>query len=131
MALINCPDCNTEVSDSAEKCPRCGRPIAKKEINKKVRIKIPVFTSTFLQVALNAEVVANGKVIWSGKSGNIASFEIDAPVQVTIRTVGNKGLHNPVVGNIEPGCKYSAVQDKGLHWKATWIITEVDMIDSE
>jgi hypothetical protein len=28
MALINCPDCNTAVSDSAPACPNCGRPIA-------------------------------------------------------------------------------------------------------
>ncbi|WP_140308924.1 zinc ribbon domain-containing protein, partial [Vibrio parahaemolyticus] len=24
MALINCPECETEVSDSALKCPKCG-----------------------------------------------------------------------------------------------------------
>lgn len=24
MALINCPECSTEVSDSALKCPKCG-----------------------------------------------------------------------------------------------------------
>lgn len=24
MALINCPECQTEVSDSALKCPKCG-----------------------------------------------------------------------------------------------------------
>jgi len=28
MALINCPDCGTEVSDAAPACPKCGRPIA-------------------------------------------------------------------------------------------------------
>lgn len=28
MALINCPDCASEVSDAAPACPRCGRPIA-------------------------------------------------------------------------------------------------------
>jgi uncharacterized paraquat-inducible protein A len=28
MALITCPDCNNQVSDEAEKCPKCGRPIA-------------------------------------------------------------------------------------------------------
>ncbi|WP_291779172.1 hypothetical protein [Luteibacter sp.] len=28
MALINCPDCNSEVSDAAPACPKCGRPIA-------------------------------------------------------------------------------------------------------
>lgn len=28
MALINCPDCGTEVSDAAPACPKCGCPIA-------------------------------------------------------------------------------------------------------
>ena len=27
MALINCPECNREVSDRAESCPHCGFPI--------------------------------------------------------------------------------------------------------
>ena len=27
MALINCPDCNHEVSSSATACPKCGCPI--------------------------------------------------------------------------------------------------------
>lgn len=26
MALITCPDCNTEMSDQAPACPKCGRP---------------------------------------------------------------------------------------------------------
>ena len=28
MALIRCPDCNTEVSDKAAACVKCGCPIA-------------------------------------------------------------------------------------------------------
>lgn len=28
MALINCPECQTEVSDRAASCPKCGCPIA-------------------------------------------------------------------------------------------------------
>lgn len=28
MALINCPDCNNQVSTSAVACPQCGAPIA-------------------------------------------------------------------------------------------------------
>lgn len=27
MALINCPECKTEVSDKAEKCPKCAFPL--------------------------------------------------------------------------------------------------------
>ena len=30
MALINCPECKKEVSDSAESCPNCGHPISHK-----------------------------------------------------------------------------------------------------
>lgn len=26
MALINCPECNTEISDKAVACPKCGNP---------------------------------------------------------------------------------------------------------
>ena len=28
MALIKCSECGTEVSDKAEKCPKCACPIA-------------------------------------------------------------------------------------------------------
>lgn len=28
MALINCPECNAQVSDKAEACPRCAYPLA-------------------------------------------------------------------------------------------------------
>ena len=27
MALINCKDCNAQISDSAEACPHCGAPV--------------------------------------------------------------------------------------------------------
>ena len=28
MALVKCPDCGKEISDSAESCPNCGRPMS-------------------------------------------------------------------------------------------------------
>jgi hypothetical protein len=30
MALINCPECNREISDQASSCPNCAFPINKK-----------------------------------------------------------------------------------------------------
>ena len=30
MPLVPCPDCNTEVSDQAPACPKCGRPMSAK-----------------------------------------------------------------------------------------------------
>jgi ribosomal protein L40E len=26
MALIHCPECNAQISDQAESCPKCGNP---------------------------------------------------------------------------------------------------------
>lgn len=31
MALINCPECNNEISDKAEFCPKCGYKLPEKE----------------------------------------------------------------------------------------------------
>lgn len=33
MSLINCPECGTEVSDQAEKCPKCAYPFHNIEQN--------------------------------------------------------------------------------------------------
>lgn len=34
MALIKCPDCETDVSDKAAQCVKCGRPIEKPDEEK-------------------------------------------------------------------------------------------------
>ena len=34
MALINCDECNKEVSDKAASCPHCGAPIAQAQETK-------------------------------------------------------------------------------------------------
>ena len=34
MALINCPECRTQVSSKADKCPKCAYPL-KGEVNVK------------------------------------------------------------------------------------------------
>jgi hypothetical protein len=38
MALIKCPECGTEVSDKAEKCPKCSYPIATSEKHEQVQV---------------------------------------------------------------------------------------------
>lgn len=41
MALINCPECGKNISDTSENCIHCGYPIKKsKKINKKINKKI-------------------------------------------------------------------------------------------
>ena len=41
MALINCPECKKEVSDSALSCPHCGFQLKEKEKVVKSQVKIP------------------------------------------------------------------------------------------
>jgi len=50
MALINCPECNTEISDKAKNCIKCGYPISgniamQALIQKKQDLKFPVLPS--------------------------------------------------------------------------------------
>lgn len=42
MALINCPECNKEISDQVTNCPNCGYPLKKKESKAGKRIIIAV-----------------------------------------------------------------------------------------
>ena len=39
MALINCPECQKEISNSANACPNCGHPIEKYTQSEKRKIK--------------------------------------------------------------------------------------------
>ena len=40
MALINCPECNKSVSDTAKECPNCGFDIKKYVKQQKYKIQI-------------------------------------------------------------------------------------------
>ncbi|WP_157661531.1 TM2 domain-containing protein [Burkholderia ubonensis] len=45
MALINCPECKTSVSDQARACPSCGYPIAATDSNSEVANNAPQVVS--------------------------------------------------------------------------------------
>lgn len=51
MALINCPECNKEVSDKAEICPHCGYKLPKQE---------PMFQGVYCPKCLNASWTKDG-----------------------------------------------------------------------
>ena len=61
MALINCPECETEVSSLAEKCPKCSYPIKGKKENTVVH-KTENTEGFFLQF-LNAGCLASVIII--------------------------------------------------------------------
>ena len=47
MAIINCPECKTQVSNMAEKCPQCAYPI--NVANKNNNITVEAKEGCFLQ----------------------------------------------------------------------------------
>ena len=47
--FINCPQCNSEISDTAISCPKCGAPINNKEIKNKIDLFIAINHKYFPQ----------------------------------------------------------------------------------
>lgn len=80
-----------------------------------------------LLIAKNATVFAGLDLLWSGKHGQTAIFDIDAPTKVTI-DLGKWA--NDVTGTVSPGHRYQLVQDMSPHMFATFRLSEVDVIDS-
>lgn len=58
MALINCPDCNAEVSDRASSCIKCGAPIASAKEVSAVGTKLTTTQSTSKQLKLESLLAA-------------------------------------------------------------------------
>lgn len=58
MAMINCPECNREVSDEAEKCPNCGYILQKRHsitgVIGFVLSIVSLFFGTYLRFILSA-----------------------------------------------------------------------------
>ena len=93
-----CPDCNTELSDKAEKCIKCGRPI-KKSVGFLLGLGIFLFPLIFAWFTLRKGYSVLAKVIsflWlllilavalsapTVNSTNYTSTETDTTVQTTV-----------------------------------------------
>lgn len=132
MALIKCPECGKEISDKAKTCIFCGCPLQEMALSGDVRIKMPnniVEGMVGLFSSRRAAVEDGyGKILWEGKHGENARFQVNGPTTITIRL---GGWANEVTGTVYPRRKYALVQDMGVHWLATFRLTEVDVIDAE
>ncbi|WP_291657516.1 zinc ribbon domain-containing protein [Clostridium sp.] len=132
MALIKCTECGKEVSDKAASCPNCGCPLSQMVKGGTVRIRIPnnIAVGVGGIFASRSAVITDGegKVLWEGRHGDTAIFRIDEPVEITV-DLGS--FANETIGKVEPMKRYTLVQDMGMHWKATYRITEVDIIDAD
>lgn len=133
MALIKCADCGREISSKATSCPFCGCPV--EEIVKEgvVRVKMPNNIVDGLWGALSGRDASvlekdTGKVLWEGHLKENAKFTISEPTRIVIQL---GGWANPCEGIVEPRRKYTLIQDTGMHWLATYVLTEVDVIDAD
>ena len=132
MALIKCIECGKEISNKANTCPYCGCPISEMSTVGIVKIKLPRTEQISggwvgLFSSKDASVSSNGKILWRGKHGETATFTVN---NVTSITVNLGTWANPVNGFVSPRKKYELVQDYGFHLKATFRLSEVDVIDS-
>ena len=79
MALIACPECETEISDKAPACPKCGVPLSTES-----KVVIYGYTQQFL---INPKV----EVFWNGESqgkvakGEMLEFDIDTDGEVLFK----------------------------------------------
>ena len=131
MALIKCVDCGKEISDKAAACPNCGCPISEMTTSGTVRIKMPMLELGLVGLfsSRDASVMdASGNILWKGRRGENASFTISEETKITINL---GGWANETKGTVFPRKKYALVQDMGAHMFATYVLTEVDVIDAE
>ena len=132
MALIKCIECSKEISNKATTCPYCGCPISAMSTVGIVKIKLPRTQQISgglvgLFSSKSATISSNGIILWRGKHGETASFTVNdiTPITIDLGTWGN-----PVNGYVSPRKKYELIEDYGVHWKATFRLSEVDVIDS-
>ena len=65
MALIECPECKSTVSDTAAACPRCGAPVAAIKAGRSP-LDEPVTTIQLTGRALKAHLFYSSVVWWIG-----------------------------------------------------------------
>ncbi len=88
MALIKCNECNQEVSDKAESCPKCGAPIASAQETKAAGVQIRTVQETSkkfkLQSLLSISLIIIGFVSLSVTSSNPQNEPSTIPVLLIV-----------------------------------------------
>lgn len=96
MALMKCPECGQEVSDKATTCIHCGCPI---NVENVVTVRLPADKN--IVVTLSYQVTdSNGNVLAEGVSGQVLTFTLDEPTELSCRMP--KRDYTPVSVNYVP-----------------------------
>lgn len=70
MALINCPDCNTQVSENASHCLKCGSPIT--AAYEKRATGADIITTQTTAKRFKAYTIIAAILFWFGLFGNFS-----------------------------------------------------------
>jgi hypothetical protein len=125
MALMKCPECSREVSDSAEACPQCAYPIAGKKVAtgaestsadelQRIYAKLEGATAT-------ASMDNNSTATNSGRSSSTTGFVILVVVVLLVAVGGyfykkeneKEGIRNEIVSVLKSAYGYS---DSGFNF---------------
>lgn len=109
MALIECPECGKEVSDSAVSCPNCGFGIAALKEKNIVQIKISLNPKEVSNIPIVVFDCKNRSKVYAELiTGEVAKFELDADTEIGFLFIGpyKRGKAPEAVKVVVPGKKY-------------------------
>lgn len=127
MAIIQCPECGNNVSNSAKNCPNCGYPIAE-NTNDLIRIKIeqsPVVRGEIVTI----KDMVSGKKLCSVPAGSIAEIKSNKPIMIGFYGLTNIPMCMETVSPANGG-KYKASWGAGIFSPKISSCSKVDIIDS-
>lgn len=109
MALITCPECGKQVSDSAISCPNCGYGIAALKDRNIVKIKISLCSNTSCaKDPIRIVDPMNTKHVYAEvRQGEIATFEIKKDIEVGFSPSWSFGIKFRRI--VSPGKKYQLI----------------------
>lgn len=134
MALIHCTECGKQISDKAKTCIHCGCPIDALSSSGMVRIKMsPLQSPTGINGEQKVTVEANGKILWEGKSGDMAEIKLACKTYVIVRYhLCMMHYAGEYMGFIDPekGRKYNVTARQGF-MSTKLSMQMVDVFDAE
>lgn len=134
MAMIKCPECGKDVSDLAKSCPNCGCPIEALSPSGEVRIKFsPLRAPDGFNGNQKVSLMSNGKVLWEGRSGEVAELHFDGPTSVTVKYhMSLMHYGGECSGTIDPvkSKKYNVSARQGI-MSTKIVLQPVDFFDAD
>ena len=129
MALIKCPECQTEVSDRASACPRCGYPISKIQSANVIKMKMPAPSENAMGKFRLIDMDTRQELIRVA-AGGVAQLESQKPIHIGVSWGVGFKPYKSCCFTVEPGKKYS------VSWTQGWVLpgmvcNEVDVFDSD